>query len=150
VFGGQQEGAGLFPFGGGVAGGQEAEVPDADKAVREDVQEKATKELLGVKTDDAVGAGLMVVACAEGHNVAVRREDALVGDGGSMGVMAEVSEDMLGPEEGRLGVGVPLDPLEVPNEPFEGGAGFQVPESLGEVKFSLIECLLETVEKLCP
>jgi hypothetical protein len=150
VFGGQQEGAGLFPFGGGVAGSQEAEVADADEAVREDVQEKASEELLGVKTDNAVGTGLMVVSCTEGHNVAVSRDDTLVGDGGSMGVMAEVSEDMLGTEEGRLGVGVPLDSLEVPNEPFEGGAGLEMPGALGEGELCVLEGLHEAVEKLSP
>jgi len=76
---GQQKGAGRFPFGGGIAGCEQAEVTDADKAVGEDVEEESAEELPGGQADDSVGAGLRVVACPEGDGFSVKGEDALVG-----------------------------------------------------------------------
>ena len=150
VFGGQQEGAGLLPFGGRTARSHETEVTDADKAVGEDVEEKAADELLRGQPDESVGPGLLIVACAEGHRIYVQGDDALVGDGGAVGVLAEVAEDMLWAEEGRFGIGVPFDFPQAPDESFEGWAGFQVSDALGEENFSVLERLLEAVEKLSP
>ncbi len=44
-----QEGAALGQLGGAVAGGEQAEVADADEAVGDDVGEEAAEELLGVE-----------------------------------------------------------------------------------------------------
>lgn len=127
VFGGQQERAGFFPFGVHITRSQEAEVPDADKSVGEDMEEKAADKLLCGQSDKSVGTGLVVVSRTEGNGFSVKGQDPLVGDGGAVGVMTEVAEDMLRAEEGRFGVSVPLDSPQVPDESFEGGAGFQVP-----------------------
>lgn len=151
MFRGQpEEGAGLFPFGGGVAGCEETEVTDADKTVGKDVEEKAADKFLSRQTDKPVGAGLKVVAGAEGNRVSIKGDNAPVGDGGAVGVMAEVCEDMLGAEEGMFGIGIPFNSSQVADQPFEGGRFLKVLDAPGEAKISVVESLLEAVEEFAP
>ena len=121
VFRGQQKGPGLFQFGWGVPRGHQTEVTDTDKPVRKDMEEKATDKLRSGQAEKSVGSGVGVVSGAEGHDLTVEGEEALVGDGGPVGVMAEVAENMLRMAEGGFGVGVPSDSSQVANQSFEGG-----------------------------
>lgn len=94
---------------------------DPDKAVRKDMEEKATDKLRSGQAEKSVGSGVGVVSGAEGHDLTVEGEEALVGDGGPVGVMAEVAENMLRMVEGGFGVGVPSDSSQVADKSFEGG-----------------------------
>lgn len=120
VFRGQQKGPGLFQFGWSVARGQKTEVTDTDKAVRQDMEEKAADELRSGQAEKSVGSGVSVVPGAEGHDLTVEGKQALVGDGGPVGVMAEVAENMFRIVEGGFGVNVPFGSSQVANQSFEG------------------------------
>jgi hypothetical protein len=89
---------------------------------------------------------LAVVSGAKGNGVTVEGNEALVRDGGAVGVVAEVAQDMVGSIEGRFGVGVPFDSSEVPDKSFEGVRILQMLS--GYVEDALTETLLEAVEEL--
>lgn len=82
---------------GGV--GEEAEVPDADRAVWKDVQQEAPDELLSVQRDRSRPSGALVVAAADADALSVERRDAVVADGDAMGVAAKVVEGVSRPVE---------------------------------------------------
>jgi len=123
----------------------EAEVTDTNKPVGQDMEEETTDELLCGQTDKPVGTGLVVVAGTEGNGFSIEGDESLVGDGGPVGVMAQVAEHMLGTIERGLRVGVPFDSSQVADEPFEGG---RVLEAGREAKIALTPGLLEAVEEL--
>jgi hypothetical protein len=97
--------AGDHLFAGGV--GEEAEVPDAHEALREDVEEKATEELLSEEGADADLIAALGVTEAEGNVVGVDGDEAGVGDGDAMGVAGEVLEDGERRSKGWFGVDDP-------------------------------------------
>ena len=87
-----------------VAFGEEAVVPDAVKAVRQDVEEKATDELVRGKAHDAAAAAAAIILVGERHFIFVDGDEPRIGDRGAMGVAGEIGQHSLGPAERRLGV----------------------------------------------
>ena len=71
--------------------GHKAEVPDADKALREHVQQEPADELFGSDGHRALHVSMSVVPPTEGHVVAVKREQSMIGDGDAMRVTAEIT-----------------------------------------------------------
>jgi len=88
--------------------GQEAEVADAHEAWGKHVEQKATQELVDGEGHEALPVAVGGVSPAEGDLVAGQGNEARVGDGGAMGVGAQVVEDILGPAEGRFAVDDPI------------------------------------------
>ena len=86
-----------------VAFGQEAGVPDGVKAVGQDVEEKATDELVRCKPHDAAAPAAAIVLVGEGHPIVVDGDEPRIGDRGAMGVAGEVGQHSLGSAERRLG-----------------------------------------------
>jgi hypothetical protein len=109
------------------------------------MEEETADELLCGQPDKPIGTGLVVVADTEGNGLPIEGHESLVGDGGAVGVMAQVAEHMLGTIERGLGVGIPFDSSQVTDESFEGG---RVLEARREAKIALTPGLLEAVEKL--
>src|SRR6266404_662435 len=93
-----------------MAIGQNAEVPDALKPGGQRVDEEAANKLIGGQRH---GAGLVLVLAAvvlplESDLAVVGREQALVGDGHSVGVAAQIFDYLRGSAKGRLGVDHPV------------------------------------------
>ena len=118
--GGLQETASLLEFGFDVSGCHETEVPDPDEAFGEHVEEEATDKLEGRQVDASVGSGLLISSDPEGNRLSIKSHESLVGDGHPVGVMAQVTEDVPGATEGRLGVYHPFHSSEFSREPFKG------------------------------
>ena len=96
-------------LGGAMAVGEEAEVADAMEAVRQDVQQEAADELVGVERHHLGLAVVAIVLPAEADLAVVEADQPAVGDGDAMGVAAEIGQHLLGPAEGRLGIDDPVD-----------------------------------------
>jgi hypothetical protein len=109
------------------------------------MEQETADELLCGQPNKPVGAGLVVVAGTEGNGLSIEGHESLVGDGGAMGVMAQVAKYMLGTIERGFGVGIPFDSSQVAQESFEGA---RVLEARREAKMALTEGLLEAVEEL--
>ena len=132
-----------------VAVGEEAEVADALESRGESVEEKAADELLGGERH-AAGFVLVFVAVVlplERDFTVVHRLEAIVGDGGTVGITAEVSERLLGSAERRFGVDDPVASAQGGEVSPEGGWSFEGFDFAGKLEFSLIESLFEGLEK---
>jgi hypothetical protein len=86
---------------------EQAEVADTDEAVRDDVEQEATEELVDIERHDLHAVAVSIVTPAEVDATIGEREEAVVREGDTVGVAAEVGEDVLGPREGRLAVDDP-------------------------------------------
>ena len=82
--------------------GHEAEVPDADEALREHVEEESTDELVGGNRHHALFVAVSVIPPTERDVVAVEGEQSMIGDGDTMGIAAEVTQHLFGTAEGGL------------------------------------------------
>ena len=58
--------------------GEEAEVPNADEALGDDVEEEAADELLGGQGHDLDAVAVVVVLAAEAHDTGLEIDEALV------------------------------------------------------------------------
>ena len=87
---------------------QEAEVADAHEAGGQHVEQKASQELVHGQGHEALLIAVGGVSPAEGDLVASQGNEAMVGDGHTMGVSAQVVEDILGAPERRLAINDPV------------------------------------------
>jgi hypothetical protein len=95
-------------FGLHISRCHEPEVTDTDKTVGQDMEQETANELLCRQADESVGSRVLVIPGTEGNGLPIEGHESLVGDGGAVGVMAQVAKDMLGTIEGGLSVGVPF------------------------------------------
>ena len=91
--------------------GHKAEMPDADKALREHVQQEPADEFFGGDGHRALHVSMSVIPPAERNVVAVEGEQSVIGDGDAMSVTAEITQDLFGPAEGRFGIDDPFVPM---------------------------------------
>ncbi len=141
---GQEELSGDFEFALRMSRCHEPKVTDTDKPVGQDMEQETADELLCGQADKPVGTRVLVVPGTEGNGLPIEGHESLVGDGGAVGVMAQVAEDMLGTIERGLRVGIPFDSSQVADESFEGR---RVLEARREPKIALTPGLLEAVEE---
>jgi hypothetical protein len=87
-----------------VALGEKAVMPDAVKAVGEDMQEKAAQELMRAKPYDAASPASAIVLVAKRHLGVGDVDQPGIADGGPMGVAGEIGQHALRPAERGLGV----------------------------------------------
>jgi len=105
------------------------------------MQQEAAQELVDIEGEPLVGIAVCVVAIAEADLLAVEREDPGVADGDAVGVVGEISEDLLRSTERRLAV----------DDPVRGGGPCQEQvesdrvgkDSFGERERALTACLAE-------
>src|SRR5258706_390582 len=86
----------------GVVVGNKAEMPDADKALREHVQKEPANEFFGVDGHRALHVSMSVIPPAERDVVAVKGEQSMIGDGDAMRVTAKIAKYLFGTAEGRF------------------------------------------------
>ena len=81
---------------------------DADEAFGQRVQQEAAQELIERQGHQLVFVVVSGIAPAKGDLVIGQRDESMVGDGDAMGVVAQITERMLGTSEGPFGVDVPV------------------------------------------
>ena len=143
-----KESASGLEFGLNITRCHQAIVANADKAVREDMEEEPPDELPGSQADKPVGSRVLVVPGTKGDGLAIKGKESLVGDGHPVGVMAQVAEDMPGATEGRFGVDDPFGSLKFSDPPFEDHWISPAGDLAGEAELSLLEGSLQAVEEL--
>jgi hypothetical protein len=87
---------------------QETEVPNAYEALREQMQQEAAQELIVGQSGELLLVG--GIAPAEGDLAIGKGNQAMVGDGHTMGVAAEIVQHILGTTEGAFQVDHPILP----------------------------------------
>ena len=84
---------------------------DADKPLREHVQQKAAYEFFGGDGHGALHVSMSVIPPAERDVVAVEGEQSVIGDGDAMRVTAEITQYLFGTAEGWFGIDDPFVPM---------------------------------------
>ena len=89
--------------------GEQAVMPDAVEAARQDVDQEAADELVGRQRHDllAFGAVAAIVLVAERDAGLVEADEPPVRDGNAVRVAREIGQHRLRPGEGRLGIDHP-------------------------------------------
>ena len=130
-----------------VAAGEEAEVADAVEVFGQDMEQEAADELFGREGHGLEAAVMTVVPPTETDLTVLDGEEAVVGDGDAVGVLAEVVEDLVGAGEGGLGVDDPLGLAEGLEVEGEGGGIVERGEGVAELEPAGAEGLLEQFEE---
>ena len=94
-----------------MAVGHEAEMADADKTLREHVQQEPADEFFGGDRHRTLHVSMSVILPAKRDVVAVESEQSMIGDGHSMRVTAEITEYLFGTAEGWFGIDDPFVPM---------------------------------------
>src|SRR5260370_19229641 len=88
--------------------GEEAEVANANQALGQNVEEEASKELVGGNGHGLLLAAVSIVSPAEADAIVLEGHETMVGDGDAVGIAGQVVENMFGATEGWLGVDHPV------------------------------------------
>jgi len=99
---GVESGEAAWQQGGASSVGEEAEVADADEALREQVKQETPQELVARDGHQFLLIVIGGVAPAEGDLFIGQCDQAMVGDGDAMSIAAEILQDVLGSPKGGL------------------------------------------------
>ena len=88
--------------------GKKSEVANPDEALGQDVEEKAPQELRRQERHFPLLAPVGVIFPPEGHTLAVKREQPVIANRNSMRVSSQVTEDLGGTAQSRLGINDPV------------------------------------------
>ena len=91
-----------------IAVAKKTVVTDALKTVRQDMEQEAANEVVGLQGHDFLPVVMAIIFPAKTDPAVVNTKQAVVGNGDTMGVAAQVVEDLFGTAEGRFGVNHPL------------------------------------------
>ncbi len=116
-----QQLAGAGDVGLACRAGEQSVVPDAMKAERQDMQQEAAHELVGIERHDllALRAAAAVILVGEGHAGLIEGNQAAVRDRDPVRVAGQIGEHRFGAGEWRLGIDHPSllpDPSEMTQE----------------------------------
>src|ERR1700736_4138476 len=103
-----------------VAVGQEAEVADAHEARWQQMEQKASQELIYAQSHEALLVAMRGIAPAEGDVAIGESYQPGVRDGDAMRVGAEITQHMFRSAEGLLGVDDPVVAEQRPQPRREG------------------------------
>jgi hypothetical protein len=100
------------------------------------VEKEPSDELAGINGHYLYRVVVGVVSPAKGHLAMLDFENAVIADGYSMGISAEVLKDAFGAVKRRLTINDPLLMVELSSEPFESVTLFKMPDNAGEDKLA--------------
>lgn len=99
---------------------EEAEVADAHKTTRQQVQEEASQKLFDGQSHQPLLVAVSGVAPTKGYVALGESNQPAVGDGHAVGVCAEISQHMFWPAERPFGVNDPVVTEQYPQPRGEG------------------------------
>lgn len=102
--------------GASVPIGEKSEVADAHETFRKHVKQKAAQELLCGQCHIALDVSMGTISPSEGNLSIVKGDQSMIGNGHSMGVTAEIFENMFRAAERALAVDDPIFTVKVLNE----------------------------------
>ncbi len=100
---------------------------DAGESERQDMQQEAADELIGVQSHGLFAIAVGVIAPVKAHVLSVEINQAVVGDGNLVGVASEVGQHLCGAGERGFGIDHPVVGAECS---FETGEGIGLPWQL--------------------
>ena len=131
-----------------AAAGQETEVPDADEAARQHMQQKATQELIDVQSQKSLLILVSGVAPAERHLVLDEGNEPVIGNCNAMGVGAEITKHLIGSAERWFAVDHPVQRIKLADQTSEQLGLRQAAKQAVELELSRSVSLLDGFQEL--
>ena len=128
--------------------GHKAKVTDTDKAFGQDVRQEAADELVRGESHDALSVAGLAVDPSELNLIAVEADQPVVGDGHPMGITAQITENLCGSSEGRLGIDDPVMDVKSPDPGTEALRIFQCLKLWRETDLAGGDQLFESIDEL--
>jgi hypothetical protein len=91
-----------------MAIGEETVVANALESVGQHMQEKAANKFVGGKLHSCDTRLVTIVLPGEGHVMVGRRDEAMIGDGDTMGIVREITQNLLRPAKRAFAVDRPV------------------------------------------
>jgi hypothetical protein len=110
-------------------------------------QEPADK-LIGLEGHGFLVVMVGIISPEEGNLAVPEGEEAVIADGYSVGISAEVGKDPPGAIEGRFAIDDPLLAVERSLKGFEVFGIFEMTETVGKKEIPFFEAILEEVQEL--
>ena len=105
---------------------------DANIAHRQNMKKEPSDKFVGLEGHGLLTVMVGIIPPEEGNLAVLDGENAVITDGDSMGISAEVLKDPLGAIEGRFAVDDPLLVVEKSPEGFEGFGFLEIVDTAGE------------------
>lgn len=119
---------------------EQAEVANAHKAARHDVEQKASQEFVGLQRQDLYAVMVSVILSAELDAAVAMIDEPIIRERDAVGVPTQVVEHLLRAGEGPLRI---YDPVDGPQPSEEDGEGM----AIGEIRGAAGEGQLAGVER---
>jgi hypothetical protein len=119
-----------------VSVGQQAEMAYPYIARRQYMKEEPSDKFIGLQRHGLLTVPVGIISPEERNMAVLDSEDAVIADGDSMGISAEVLKDPLGAIEGRFAIDDPLLVVEKSSERFEGSGFLEMANAAGEYKIT--------------
>ena len=130
-----------------MAVGKETVVADAMEAVRQGVEQETPDELEGRKCHDLGFVVMTIILPAEGDAVIRQADKAGIGYRDAMRIATEISEHLLWPTEGWLGIDDPLAATGFGKATSEGGVLGEFGEITEKAEIAGVEGSLQVFEE---
>jgi hypothetical protein len=128
--------------------GQQAEMTYPDIARRQYMEKESPDKFIGLQRHGFLTVTVGVIS-PEKRNMAVPdSKDAVIADGDSMGIPAEILKDPPGAIEGWFAIDNPLLLIELSPERFEGSGFLEMADFTGEYKIIRREAFFEPIQEL--
>ena len=128
--------------------GHKAKVTDTDKAFGQDMRQEAADELVYGEIHDALCVTGLAVDPSKLNLIAVETDQSMVGDRHTMGITAQIPENLFGTPEGPFGIDDPGVDVKSPNPGTEPLWIFQELKLWRETDLAGGDEVLEAVEEL--
>src|SRR5436190_22929441 len=112
------------------------------------MQQEPPDELLGRESHFAFLVAASIVPPAESDLIAVKGNQTMIGNGHTMGITPQVTENLVRATKGRFGIDDPLVPVEFANELGKAFRFRQMLDEAGKVQAILIKGILQSVDEL--
>jgi hypothetical protein len=129
---------------------QEAVVPDLDKSLWQDVEEKAANELVRLQSHELDGIIVLAIPVLERDPAAFQGYQPVVGYGHPVGVSSQVVDNLLSAVEGGLAVHHPFLLIEAAQEGVKGMGFFQRSNVARERQLLFVSEVFEVSQELTP
>jgi hypothetical protein len=112
------------------------------------MKEESADKLVGLEGHGLLPVMVCIIPPSEGNLAVLEGAEAVITDGDSMGISAEVLKDPLGAIEGRFAIDDPLLMVEMPPEGFEVAGILEMAEMGGKGQIPSLEAIFEEAKEL--
>ena len=121
-----------------------------DIARRQNMEEESSDKLVCLERHGFLAVLVCIIPPSEGDISVSDGEEAVIADGDSMGIPAEVLKDAPGAIKGRFAIDDPLLRVEMPQEGLEVSWILEMTETGGKDKIPSLKAIFEEAKELTP